>query len=115
MKTPILAIVWLPMMAAGGAGTSDSAVGACFAIITQHAEESSAWYEETFGLGRRSEVSQLARFRIVELVGDGLSVELIELDAVAPRPGCRITGPFKPGFRVEDIRSFTAGLPANHH
>ena len=86
--------------------------GSYFAIIVSDVEASENWYETVLGLQELSRSNERGRYKITNLSGPGIFVELLQLDAASARPGGQIEGPFKVGMLVDDLTSFAASLPA---
>lgn len=85
--------------------------GSYFAVIVSDMNASAAWYSEVFGLKEQSRLQQEGRFDIVNLAGEGIAVELLDLESATSRPEGYITGPFKVGLLVADLEEFVRGLP----
>ena len=86
--------------------------GSYFALIVSDVDGSSSWYQAVLGLQETSRSTEKGRHDIVNLVGPGILVELMQLEHASERPGGQIQGPFKVGMLVEDIEQFAATLPA---
>lgn len=87
------------------------AEGTYFAQIVSDIDASAEWYKTTFDLALGTELSQSGRYKIINLHGPGLFIELLELDDVIERPKGRVKGPFKVGMLVSDLSGFIARLP----
>ena len=87
--------------------------GSFFAIIVNDVEASRNWYQTVLGLEQVSRSTEHNRYDIINMVGPGLFVELLQLSAAATRPGGQIEGPFKVGMLVDDLTAFAAALPAS--
>ena len=111
MKTRLL--VSLLICFSFAANAQDAKIeGSYFAIIVSDVEASKNWYETVLGLQEMSRSNERGRYKITNLVGPGIFVELMQLDAASERPGGQIEGPFKVGMLVDDLTSFAAALPA---
>lgn len=86
--------------------------GSYFAVIVNDIDGSSSWYQAVLGLEELSHSKEEGRFEIVNLVGPGIFVELLQLPRAGERPGGQTKGPFKVGLLVQDIERFAATLPA---
>ena len=86
--------------------------GSYFAVIVNNIDGSSSWYQAVFGLEELSRSSEEGQYEIVNLVGPGIFVELLQLPRAGERPGGQTKGPFKVGLVVQDIEKFAARLPA---
>ena len=86
--------------------------GGYFAVIVSDIDASAAWYRAVFRADEKSRAEEPGRYAIVNLLRDGLAIELIELPAAAARPAARHQGPLKVGALVDDLQAFLAALPA---
>ena len=106
-------LICLPTMTyAVDEDTIASLQGSYFAVIVSDIDAARNWYQTVLGLKEHSRTADRGRYDIINMVGPGLFVELLELDAAASRPGGQIEGPFKVGMLVDDLTAFAAGLPA---
>lgn len=80
----------------------EHAAGGFIAVVAANAEESSAWYRETFGLKLLRELSG-ETYKIHLLKGDAGIVEIIEPMPPAPENPGRAIGLFKAGFILDDF------------
>lgn len=87
------------------------AEGTYFAQIVSDVDASAEWYQSTFGLTPGARLSESGRYKIVNLHGPGVFIELLELDDAIDRPEGRVKGPFKVGMLVSDLTDFIARLP----
>lgn len=85
--------------------------GSYFAVIVSDAEASSEWYQSTLGLAETSRLEDEGRYKIINLHGPGLFVELLQLESATARPEGRIQGPFKVGMLVADLDAYLDSLP----
>ena len=85
--------------------------GSYFAVIVNDLDTSQEWYETVLGLSPESTLSEDDRYKIVNLKGRGLFVELLELATAQDRPEGLVRGPFKVGMLVRNLEEFIAGLP----
>lgn len=86
--------------------------GSYFALIVSDVDGSSSWYQAVLGLEEASRSTKQGEYDIVNLVGPGIFVELLQLPRAGERPGGQTQGPFKVGMLVADIERFAATLPA---
>ena len=94
--------------------------GAFFALSVADLDASTRWYEETLGLRVVARFPPRQGSAVTVLEGGGLTVELLQLDAAAPRVdasasqrGAQFThGIFKVGFFVDDFDATIARLRA---
>lgn len=86
--------------------------GSYFALIVRDVDGSSSWYQSVLGLQEASRSTQAGSYDIINLVGPGIFVELLQLSHAGERPGGQTQGPFKVGMLVEDMERFAATLPA---
>lgn len=106
-------LICLPTMAiAQDEETTATIQGSYFSVIVSDVEGARNWYQTVLGLKEHSRTAERGRYDIINMVGPGLFVELMQLDAAAERPGGQIEGPFKVGMLVDDLTAFAAGLPA---
>lgn len=92
--------------------TVASIQGSYFAVIVSDVEAARNWYQTVLGLKELTRSTERDRYDIINMVGPGLFVELLKLDAAVAHPGGQIEGPFKVGMLVDDLTAFAAGLPA---
>jgi len=85
--------------------------GSYFAMIVSDIEVSSDWYESALGLTQTTRITEVGRYDVINLSGNGIFVELIQLVDAMDRPDGRVEGPFKVGMLVDDINIFVASLP----
>lgn len=76
--------------------------GGFIAVVASSAEESSAWYQETFGLDFLRELTG-ETYKIHLLKGDAGILEIIETMPPAPENPGRMIGLFKAGFMLDDF------------
>jgi len=106
-------LVLLPFTVSADEVAADAAIqGSYFAVIVSDIEAARNWYQTVLGLEEASRSAERGRYDIINMAGPGLFVELLQLDAAAPRPGGQNEGPFKVGMLVDDLTAFAAGLPA---
>ncbi len=86
--------------------------GSYFALIVNDVDGSSSWYQAVLGLEELSRSTEEGSYDIINLVGPGIFVELLQLPHAGERPGGQTQGPFKVGMLVEDMERFAATLPA---
>lgn len=113
LRLLVALLVCLPTMAiAQDEETTATIQGSYFAVIVSDVEAARNWYQTVLGLTESSRTAERGRYDIINMVGPGLFVELLSLDAAVSRPGGQIEGPFKVGMLVDDLTAFAAGLPA---
>jgi len=86
--------------------------GSYFALIVSDLNGSSSWYQAVLGLEELSRSTEEGSYDIINLVGPGIVVELLQLPHAGERPGGQTQGPFKVGMLVADMERFAATLPA---
>ncbi len=72
-----------------------------FALIVNDVDGSSSWYQAVLGLEELSRSTEEGSYDIINLVGPGVFVELLQLPHAGERPGGQTQGPFKVGMLVE--------------
>lgn len=106
-----LAVAGLFLLAPGM--VSANRTGSYFAVIVNDIDQSVAWYSSTLALEAGEMLSEEGRYEIINLRGESLFVELLQLAAAGDRPEGLVKGPFKVGFLVDDINQFVGELPAS--
>jgi len=112
MTMRLLIILALLFPLAAHSAEESEIQGSYFAVIVSDIDGSSSWYQAVLGLEELSRSKEEGRFEIVNLIGPGIFVELLQLPRAGERPGGQTKGPFKVGLLVQDIEKFAAMLPA---
>ena len=112
MSMRLLVILVLLLPFASYSAEEADVDGSYFAVIVDDIDGSSSWYQAVLGLEELSRSKEEGQYEIVNLVGPGIFVELLQLPRAGERPGGQTKGPFKVGLLVQDIESFAAKLPA---
>ncbi|HEX5169912.1 MAG TPA: VOC family protein [Cyclobacteriaceae bacterium] len=91
------------------------------ATVVTNLERSAQWYQSVFGLAVKERMNDaVGNYKIIILTSPKLMWELLELKGSLARhallegkaPGTQIEGPFKTGFKVQDINQWLAHLSA---